>query len=126
MINPFKSAPVDTPAYVYETVALAGFYILPGLFLLTCILMWCFRVKKPPYFVFFCAYGTLGSFCMVIFFANGPISVFGGLLALVVCPIFQVVNLMKIWDLAKRSVCHRIAQIVSITSMVILAGVLIW
>lgn len=126
MINPLHTAPVDTPASVYEVASALAFWILPGAFLVVCLAMALSRTERPPYFPIFCIFGSMGALCMAICFANGPISVLGFLIAFVVSPILLVRNWFKLRAPARNSICHRMVQWASVIPLGILVFFAVW
>ena len=126
MINPLHTAPVDTPASVYEVASALAFWILPGAFLVVCLAMALSRTERPPYFPIFCIFGLMGALCMAICFANGPISILGFLIAFVVSPILLVRNWFKLRAPARNSICHRMVQWASVIPLGILVFFAVW
>ena len=126
MINPLNTAPDNTPIYVYEIISALAFRILPGLFLLVCMMMWLSRTTRPPYFAAFCIFGSLGSFCLAIYFANGPISLLGFLIAFIISPILLIRNWITLRISARRSTCHRIIQWASVFPILNLIFFITW
>lgn len=126
MTNPLHSAPVDTPAIVYEVTSAFAFWILPSAFLLICLAMALSRTERPPYFPAFCIFGSMGAFCMAILFANGPISIFGSLIAFIVSPILIVRNWFKLSTPAGNSIYHRMARWASVIPLGILVFFVVW
>jgi hypothetical protein len=126
MTNPLHLAPVDTPAIVYEVTSALALWILPSAFLLICLTMALSRTEKSPYFPVFCIFGSMGAFCLTIYFSNGPISVLGFLIAFVVSPILLVHNWFRLRTTARNSICHRMVQWASLTPLVILIFFVVW
>jgi len=126
MINPLHLAPVDTPTIVYEITSALAFRILPCAFLLIYLVIALCSTKSPPYFAVFCIFGSMGAFCLAIYFANSPISVLGFLIAFVVSPIFLVRNWFKLRVAARDSICHRVVQWASVIPLVIMIFFVVW
>jgi|GEM_PF-5460416 len=63
---------------------------------------------------------------LAIYFANGPISTLGFLLAFFVCPILLVWNWFKLRVAARDSIPHRIVQWASLIPLVILIFFATW
>ena len=126
MTNPLHSAPLETPAIVYEVTSALALWILPSAFLLICLIMALSRTEKPPYFPVFCIFVSMGAFCMTIYFANGPISILGFLIAFIVSPFLLIRNWFKLRTPAGNSVCHRIVRWASLIPLVILVFFAVW
>ena len=126
MVNPFHASPNQTPQEAYAVAEALAFWVLPGLFLITCLWMWISRVVRPPLFPFFCAYGALGAAALGVLTANSPISAMGFLIAIVISPILLVRNWFMLRGPARISACHRIAQWASLLSLSILIFFVVW
>ena len=126
MTNPLNTAPVDTPAIVYDVTGALAFRILPIAFLVVCIVMLFSRTKSPPYFSVFCIFGSMGALCLAVYFANSPISILGFLIAFIISPLLLVSNWIQLRARAKNSVCHRIVQWASAIPLMILAFFVLW
>ena len=126
MTNPLHSAPADTPAIVYEITSALAFRVFPCVFLLVCLVMALSSTKKPPYFSIFCIFGSMGAFCLTIYFANSPISILGFLITFIASPILLVTNWFNLRAPSIDSVCHRVTQWVSVIPLIILIFFAVW
>lgn len=126
MVNSFNASPNETPQAVYDITEALAFWVLPILFLTTCLWMYFSRVVRPPLFSFFCAYGALGAAALSVYAANTPISAVGFLIAFVISPILLVYNWITLRESARNSPCHRIAQWASIGPLSVLIFFVVW
>lgn len=121
MISPLSLSPNNTPEVVYEVSLALAYYVFPALFLLVGAIMEFARIPRPPYFAYFCAFGALGSMSLCVASVNNPGSVIAFLIAVIVCPVLMVRNLVVLRSRPERTVFHIGAQWTSIFSMTVIA-----
>jgi hypothetical protein len=125
-VNPFHASPNDTPQVVYTITEALALWVLPALFLITCLWMLFSQVVRPPLFSFFCAYGALGAASLGVLTANSLTSIVGFFIAVIISPILLVHNWFALRRSASNSTCHRIAQWASLLSLLILIFFIVW
>ena len=126
MMSPLSTAPVDTPAVVVTVSVALALVILPILFASVCLLRRFTGVSRPPYFAYFCAFGSLGPLSLGIASANSPLSVLGFFIAFLVSPFFLVRNFFALRSQACASIYHRAARWASLFSLAVLVLLLVW
>lgn len=126
MTNPLSTAPVDTPASVITVPLVLALFFLPVLFASVCFIMRFAGVRHPPYFAYFCAFGSLGALGLTITAANSPISVLGFIIAFLVSPFLLVRNFFALRSKSSTSGFHRAAGWVSLFSLLVIVLLLVW
>lgn len=127
MTNPFSSAPDETPSSVITVSLALAFYILPTLFICVCVLMRFSGVSRPPYFAYFCAFGSLGAVSISIATANSPLSALGFFIAFLISPFLLVRNYFVLLRSPEdRSIYHQAARWTSLFSSAIIITLLVW
>ncbi len=124
--SPLSYAPVETPAYITGTAVVLALCVFPALFVIISLLMLVMRTPRAPYFAFLCAFGALGTLSLGVASANSPLSVLSFLIAIPVCPVLMVHQLVVLHSRNSLSIFHRIAHWACLVSLTIITTLVVW